>query len=103
MGNETPTIANLATVPFEFIDCFGLLHIFFCDKLICDLALASLLTIFFQLLEEVVPNLVASVLIERVIQNCNVDSGHDGFVELPHSVGSQKKNTLEVFKRSQED
>lgn len=62
----------------------------------------NIILVFLELVEEVLPNLLALIPFKRRIVYHNVDAGGKSIVELCNSVRRKEENTTIVFYRSEE-
>ena len=90
------TVPDFATIPLEFLDIVVLLDVRFRFVLVADLR-TSTLVVFFQLSEEILPDLLAGVVVERVVADGDVDARHERLIEMPYTVGGKEQNPLEVI------
>lgn len=100
-GYRDPTITNLPSIPLQSLDFFVLGDVAFGVPGVCDLGSASLVVVS-EFLEQVAPDLSASVIAELVITQRQVNARHEGFIKLSNSVGREEQYTLEIIKRPQE-
>ena len=96
------TVANFAPVPLKVLQLrrgsnklLGLVRVV--DPGSCDLMVCG------QLLEGILPNLLAGGIVERLVAKLNMDSRHEGFVKGADAVRRQEHYALKVVQGSEEN
>lgn len=90
------TVSDLSSVPLQGGDFRVHSDVLLCVVAVPDLWSIVLLVVFLELLEQVVPDLAAGIIVERGIAKGQMDARHECFVKLTNSVRSKEQNALEV-------
>lgn len=92
------TIPDFTAIPFELFNDIILQNVLFSTP-----SDDEILTLVSEFVEELCPDLAAVVFAERIILDDNVNSGNEGIIKMPYTIGGQEQDAPVVFDATEED
>jgi hypothetical protein len=57
--------------------------------------------VFLQLTEQIVPDMISSIVVQLLVAKRKMDARHKSLVKMTHPIRRKKEDSLEIIKRSQ--
>lgn len=73
------------------------------DVVLCTLCRLEVLALIVKLVEELRPDRLATLPIQVVVSNDDMDSSDEGVIKVAYTVGCEEEDTAVVFDAAEED